>query len=348
MRLTLVIATLVLAGLTAPALSFPDKARLAYCHSYADTAVAVNKASIAAGCNEKLKALVSADAWSNNGYGHLNWCLNQPDTSEPERQNEIRRVDWLTWCPGPFPQVVVAAPAPPPSPQPSPAPPPASPPPPPTAADFRGQWALWLSTNAARYLMYVNQDAAGNITASFSLGGGQISGRVTGNQLTGTWVKAGKADHVVLTMAAGGGISGTFTNMEFARRDVVRVASPGGLPRRAVGAEPDQRRQQAVSLSLCQLAEERTGSPRLVPVAGFRLRAGSGRPVLCLGRRRRLHQGALIQEVRAGRALQANPVERLTKALRLPGLPGVRGDRLRRRRGCRGTAAKAISGDPTG
>jgi len=98
-----VFVTLTLPFFTASALAFPPKWQRTYCRSYADNAVAVNKASIKAGCNAKLKNLVSADAWSSNWHGHQQWCLSQSNIAEAERQNRIRREDWLAWCPGRYP-----------------------------------------------------------------------------------------------------------------------------------------------------------------------------------------------------------------------------------------------------
>lgn len=99
----LIIAAALLAGFTGPALSLPARWQVDYCHKYADLAVAANKASISVGCNQKLKSLVSSDAWSNNWYGHIQWCLGLSNIAEAQQQDVIRRQDLASYCRGPFP-----------------------------------------------------------------------------------------------------------------------------------------------------------------------------------------------------------------------------------------------------
>ena len=138
--------------------------------------------------------------------------------------------------------------APPPTGVAGPAPTPAPPPPagvpmgklklpakPGAGANFSRLWSLWLNSNSARYRMFLNQDIPGNVNGS--LGGGTITGKVSGNHLVGTWSEGGKSGTVDLTMLANGGITGIMANLGTGGGTWSGSHPPADLPGGPTGAQ---------------------------------------------------------------------------------------------------------------
>jgi hypothetical protein len=94
-HLLFALALLILSSGLAQAL--PPQWQIKYCHSYADDAVAQNKLRLQKRCKTSGNDQAS---WTNNWYGHYNWCINlSPGNIGAARGEAARRHNIVDHCP---------------------------------------------------------------------------------------------------------------------------------------------------------------------------------------------------------------------------------------------------------